>query len=105
MFEGATAFNQDLSGWDVSQVTDFSRMFAGSFVFNQDLSGWDVSASFDFSGMFEDALSFNQSLCDWGPIIARSGAAMDGMFAGTNCLVVTNASFSGNPPGPFCSLC
>ena len=27
MFEGAAAFNGDLSGWDVRNVTDMSGMF------------------------------------------------------------------------------
>ena len=27
MFDGNKAFNQDISGWDVSNVTDFSYMF------------------------------------------------------------------------------
>jgi surface protein len=106
MFEDAASFNQDVSGWDVSHVNDFTRMFAGTVVFNQDLSSWNVSASLDFSGMFEGALSFNQSLCEWGPLLSDSSASLDGMFADTNCsLLMTDASLSGNPPGPFCSLC
>ena len=40
--EALSAFNQDISSWDVSSVTDMSNMFNTS-VFNQDLSSWDVS--------------------------------------------------------------
>ena len=29
MFSGAAAFNGDLSGWDVRNVTDMTRMFCG----------------------------------------------------------------------------
>ena len=36
-------FNQNISGWDVSNVTNMYRMFMGSNEFNQDLSSWDVS--------------------------------------------------------------
>ncbi|MFA7252592.1 MAG: BspA family leucine-rich repeat surface protein [Candidatus Paceibacterota bacterium] len=36
-------FAGDISGWDVSAVTDMSRMFHESD-FNQDLSGWNVSS-------------------------------------------------------------
>ena len=43
MFTGAGAFNQDISKWDVSNVTDMKEMFALTVMFNQDLSGWDVS--------------------------------------------------------------
>jgi len=43
MFSGAPAFNQVISGWDVSSVTDIGQMFYGAAAFNQDISGWDVS--------------------------------------------------------------
>ena len=36
-------FNQDISGWDVSNVTNMAGMFLGNQYFNQDLSSWDVS--------------------------------------------------------------
>lgn len=42
MFSGATAFNQDISGWDVSSVTNMYQMFEGATAFNQDLSQWCV---------------------------------------------------------------
>ena len=40
MFFGASAFNQDLSAWDVSAVTDMHGMFRGAIYFNQALSKW-----------------------------------------------------------------
>ena len=42
MFRDAHDFNQDLSGWNVSSVTDMQRMFGEAYVFNQDIGGWDV---------------------------------------------------------------
>ena len=33
----------DISKWDVSKVTDMNSMFYGCKKFNQDISGWDVS--------------------------------------------------------------
>lgn len=38
MFNGCTAFNQNLSSWDVSRVTTANYMFYGCTVFNQDIS-------------------------------------------------------------------
>ncbi len=36
-------FNGDISGWDVSNVTNMNSMFWGCKSFNQDISKWDVS--------------------------------------------------------------
>ena len=52
MFGGAISFNQDLSGWDVSMVTNMRNMFGGATSFNQDLSGWDVSKVTDMSDIW-----------------------------------------------------
>jgi|LWDU01.1.fsa_nt_gi surface protein len=40
-------FNQDISGWDVSNITDMTNMFAENHAFSYDLSGWDVSSVTD----------------------------------------------------------
>ncbi|WP_158849450.1 BspA family leucine-rich repeat surface protein [Algibacter sp. L1A34] len=52
VFRGASSFNQDLSGWDVSNVIDMNDMFRNSSSFNQDLSDWatgNVRNCYDFS--------------------------------------------------------
>ena len=36
-------FNQDISAWDVDNVSDMTYMFENNTAFNQDLSGWCVS--------------------------------------------------------------
>ena len=41
MFHVATAFNQNISAWDVSNVTDMYRMFHSATAFNQDLQPWE----------------------------------------------------------------
>ena len=57
MFFTATVFNQDISGWNVSRVTDMSYMFSSATVFNQDISGWNVSRVTDMSYMFSTAIA------------------------------------------------
>ena len=48
----SSTFNQDISSWDVSNVTRMDSMFMGSTVFNQDIGNWDVSNVTDMSSMF-----------------------------------------------------
>ena len=43
VFGNAKNFNQDLSGWDVSNVENMYGMFAGAEVFNGNISNWDTS--------------------------------------------------------------
>ena len=44
MFNNTAAFNQDVSAWDVSGVTDMTEMFQNAGVFNQNLGAWDVGS-------------------------------------------------------------
>ncbi|WP_188505791.1 BspA family leucine-rich repeat surface protein [Parapedobacter pyrenivorans] len=65
MFDGAEAFNGDLSGWDVSAVTDMASMFYNAFAFNGNITGWDVSNVTNMRGMFWQASVFNQDIGGW----------------------------------------
>ena len=56
-----SGFNEDISNWDVSKVTDMSKMFANTS-FNQDISKWNVSRVQHFDSMFARAKSFNKPL-------------------------------------------
>ena len=78
MFENSS-FNGNISGWNVSQVTDMSNMFYGAASFDQRLNDWNVSQVTDMSSMFFYATSFNQHLNDWN---VSSVTIMNGMFRG-----------------------
>ncbi len=52
MFDSAYAFNQNISAWDVSNVTSFNQMFSSAVSLQQDLSNWNPVAATDFTNMF-----------------------------------------------------
>ncbi|MGL1886616.1 MAG: BspA family leucine-rich repeat surface protein, partial [Reichenbachiella sp.] len=67
MFYGASAFNSDISDWEVSNVTTMANMFREATAFNQDISDWDVSKLNSFQLMFREASSFDNGgvILDW----------------------------------------
>ena len=65
MFEGATYFNSDISHWDTSKVTNMYRMFKDAEYFNRDIGNWDVSKVINMNQMFYFAKRFNQDLSGW----------------------------------------
>ena len=65
MFKRATNFNQNISIWDVSEVTNMNAMFDRAMNFNQDISDWDVSGVTNMYYMFSGATNFDQDLQDW----------------------------------------
>ena len=73
-----TAFNQPIGNWDVSNVTNMWGMFVETSLFNQDISGWDVSSVTFMYEIFDYAPSFNQPLNNWN---VSSVTDMEEMFA------------------------
>lgn len=55
MFYGATSFNQDISGWDVSSIGVFSNIFRNATSFDQYISVWEAGGT--FSNMFNGAIT------------------------------------------------
>ena len=74
-YEEPYNFNQSISSWDVSSVTDMNSMFYRS-KFNQHIGEWDVSNVIDMSSMFHDS-HFNQDISSWD---VSNVVDMSGMF-------------------------
>ena len=102
MFSHADSFNGDLSSWNVSNVTDMGSMFSGAYAFDGDLSSWDVTSVTNMWYMFAFATSFNQELCAWGDRFPYSSTSVIyNIFKGSGC------TFQDTPQleqrGPFCA--
>ena len=54
-----------ISNWDISLITNTSRLFMNKHKFNDNIQYWNVSNVTNMKSMFESALKFNQSLNNW----------------------------------------
>ena len=91
VFNGSSSFNINISQWDTSKATSMSAMFA-STAFNQDIGNWDVSSVTDMRFMFRNATAFNQDLSGWC-VQSNFGSAPSGFNDGTaNNTWVNNAN-------------
>ena len=86
LFQYKYKFNDNISLWDTSNVKDMSEMFNYARSFNKPLNNWDVSNVTNMKSMFENAESFNKNIGNWNTSNVKD---MSGMFKFTK-------SFNGN---------
>ena len=65
MFNTASSFNQPIANWDVSGVANMYAMFYYTSAFNQPIGNWNVSNVTNMSYIFFNASSFNQPIGNW----------------------------------------
>ena len=80
-------WNEDISTWDVSDVTNMKEMFYGAAYFNKDITYWDVSNVTNMQGMFSffntnraSGYDFQYDLDSWD---VSNVTNMNSMFDGT----------------------
>ena len=84
MFEGATAFNGDISGWNTVSVTNMSGMFGDATSFNQDIENWNTAQVTNMVAMFAGASSFNQDIGNWNTVKVTDMSLMFGFATSFN---------------------
>jgi hypothetical protein len=84
------SYSENISDWDVSQVTDFSFLFSSKATFNDDIGDWDVAQGTNFVST-ERSFGFQfktiQYACDLIEAhltnnCLRLSLCQNGMFAG-----------------------
>lgn len=65
MFSGCSKFNQDISDWDISNVTSLEDTFLNATIFNQPVGKWNTSNVTVLDGCFNFTKAFNQDLSTW----------------------------------------
>ena len=99
-------FNEDIGGWDTSNVTSMGGMFNNSHTFNQDITGWDTSNVTAMDGMFGMSSigtgvtpAFNQDIRVW---VVNSGVStnLTDMFR-DNSTFQAVYSVAGTPTAAF----
>ena len=94
MFAGTKDFNRPLLDWDTSTVTTMDSMFYGvtNYKFNQDISKWNVGNVTSFTNMFTNSFAFNNGdNLNTNPITGLQG--IDGWNINTVSNVVMNSMF------------
>jgi len=76
-----------ISQWNVSYVTNMTRLFYKNSTFNEDISRWDVSKVESMNRMFCDAAAFNQPIGGWDVSKVQN---MQYMFCGAKSIQSTN---------------
>jgi len=87
MFCGCTKFNGDVSTWDVSRVEDMEATFCRCTNFNRDLSRWNVCSVKLAYYLFWGTFKFRGDVSSWKTFLVRNNANTSHAFVNSNCPV------------------
>lgn len=81
MFYSNDEFNQDLDFWDMSKVRSAESMFKGCEKFNGNIDNWDTGKITKMNNMFENCTIFNRNISGWNTSSVMGTTAIDSMFS------------------------
>jgi surface protein len=99
-FLDATAFNGDLSSWDVAEVTNMNGLFVRASAFNGDISSWNVAKVTNMMNLFHSATAFNGDLSAWS---VGSVTVCPGFCFGGSSSICGVPTFSACTEDPGCT--
>ena len=76
LFKRRKGFNADISKWNTSSATDMGAMFLSATSFNQPIGSWDTSSVTNMGSMFDNASSFNKAIGSWDTSSVTNMACM-----------------------------
>lgn len=83
-------FNQNISNWNTSKVTNMFYMFLDNTVYNQPMNSWDVSKVTSFSSIFQSNATINQDLGNWNVSSVNANGGLDGFMYGVSTMSTSN---------------
>ncbi|RLD51709.1 MAG: hypothetical protein DRJ05_18145, partial [Bacteroidetes bacterium] len=115
MFRSAGSFNDDVSNWDVSNVTNMSAMFRSATSFDQNIGNWNVQNVLDMTDMFFGVTlstsNYDALLIGWDAQNLQSGINFhggnsmycNGEAARTNMINNDGWTITDGGKDPFCT--
>ena len=91
------SFNQNISGWDVSNITSMNSLFKNQAGFNQDLGGWNVKNVTDMTDMLKGSgmstTNYDRLLSGWADVNAEAGEGLkNNVTLGAGTIKYTDAT-------------
>merc|ERR1719262_2099471 len=80
MFEGAKAFDKDISTWNTAKVETMASMFKGAEAYNTAIptatNKWNTAKVTTMASMFEGAKAFNKDISTWDTALVEDMSSM-----------------------------
>lgn len=86
-------FNQDISNWNVGNVTNIVGLLAHQKLFNQPLNTWNTAKVTNMGDVFTNATAFNQSISDWKVNLVTTFTDDYGFMAGKTANDYSTANY------------
>ena len=82
MFNSASQFNGDITGWNTGAVTNMTSMFASAPSFNRNIGSWNITAVANMTTMFSGTVlpstTYDSILNGWAAQTVKTAVPFHG---------------------------